>query len=58
MNPNCPRCAASGVIKHGRYPRAEDAQSIQRYRCKVCGKTFSTATFTPLTGKNGGVSIA
>ena len=47
MNLNCPRCAASGVIKHGRFYRAEDAQSIQRYRCKACGKTFSTATFTP-----------
>ena len=47
MNPNCPRCAASGVIKHGRYQRTEDAQSIQRYRCKACGKTLSSATFTP-----------
>ena len=47
MNPNCPRCAASGVIKHGRFNRAEDAQSIQRYLCKACGKTFSSATFTP-----------
>ena len=33
MNPNCPRCGASGVIKYGRFYRAEDAQSIQRYRC-------------------------
>ena len=47
MNPNCPRCAASGVIKHGRYQRTEDAQSIQRYRCKACGKTLSSATFSP-----------
>ena len=47
MNPNCPRCAASGAIKHGRFHRVEDAQSIQRYRCKACGKGFSSATFTP-----------
>ena len=55
MNPNCPRCAASGIIKHGRYQRAEDAQSIQRYRCKACGKAFSRPHLPPLTGKNGGV---
>ena len=47
MNPNCSRCASSRVIKDGRYYRAEDAQSIQRYRCKDCGKGFSNATFTP-----------
>ena len=33
MNPSCPRCGASGVIKYGQFYRAEDAQSIQRYRC-------------------------
>ena len=47
MNPNCPRCAASCVIKYGRFRRTEDAQSIQRYRCKDCGKGFSSSTFTP-----------
>ena len=47
MNPNCSRCASSRVIKDGRYYRAEDAQSIQRYRCKGCGKGFSSSTFTP-----------
>ena len=46
MNPNCPRCAASGAIKNGRFHRVEDAQSIQRYCCKACGKGFSSATFT------------
>ena len=34
-------------MKHGRYHRDEDAQSIQRYRCKRCTCTFSSATFTP-----------
>ena len=33
-------------MKHGRYHRDDDAQSIQRYRCKACAKTFSSATFT------------
>ena len=47
MNPNCSRCASSRVIKDGRYHRAEDAQSIQRYRCKDCGKGFSSSTLTP-----------
>ena len=47
MNPNCPSCAASGAIKHGRFYRAEDAQSIQRFRCKACETSFSTATFHP-----------
>ena len=47
MNPNCPSCAASCAIKYGRFYRAEDAQSIQRFRCKACKTSFSTATFTP-----------
>ena len=52
MNPNCPSCAASGAIKYGRFHRAEDAQSIQRFRCKACKTGFSTASVPPLTGKN------
>ena len=47
MNPNCSRCAGSRVIKDGHYYRVEDAQSIQRYRCKTCGKCFSSSTSTP-----------
>ena len=46
MSPLCPRCGAGCSVKHGRYPRDDDAQSIQRYRCKTCAKTFSSATFT------------
>lgn len=34
-------------MKYGRYHRDDDAQSIQRYRCKACKKCFSSATFTP-----------
>ena len=47
MNPNCSRCASSRVIKDGHFYRAEDAKSIQRYRCKACGKCFSSSTSTP-----------
>ena len=46
MNPACPRCGAGCSIKHSFYRRSEDAQSIQRYRCKACGKTHSSATHT------------
>ncbi len=34
-------------MKYGRYHRDDDAQSIQRYRCKACHKNYSSATFTP-----------
>lgn len=34
-------------MKQGRYHRFDDAQSIQRYRCKACAKCYSSATFTP-----------
>jgi len=46
MNPNCPRCGATGSVKYGRYRRHEDAQTIQRYRCVDCGKNHSSATHT------------
>ena len=46
MNPLCPRCGAGCSVKHGRSRRQEDAQFIQRYRCKACGKTHSSATHT------------
>ena len=47
MNPLCPRCGAGCSVKHGRYHRFDDAQSIQRYRCTVCGKSHSSATHVP-----------
>ncbi len=47
MNPACPRCGAGCSVKHGRFYRHDDAQSIQRYRCKGCGKCHSSATHTP-----------
>jgi len=47
MNPLCPRCGAGCSVKFGRYHRHDDAQSIQRYRCRLCGKCHSSATSTP-----------
>ena len=46
MNPPCPSCGAGCTVKHGHFDRTDDAQSVQRYRCKTCGKCFSSATFT------------
>ena len=34
----CPICGGNKYIKHGSY------KGIQRYKCKECGKTFSSAT--------------
>ena len=47
MNPECPRCGAKSSVKHGQFHRHDDSQSIQRYRCKVCGKCHSSATHAP-----------
>ena len=47
MNPDCPRCGAKGSVKHGCFHRCDDAQLIQRYRCKSCGKCHSSATHAP-----------
>ncbi len=47
MNPLCPRCGAGCSVRHGRFYRKDDAQTIQRYRCKACGKCYSSATYTP-----------
>jgi transposase-like protein len=34
------------VVKNGPYRRLSDSKDIQRYRCKICGKGFSSATFS------------
>jgi len=47
MNPHCPRCGAGCSVRHGRFYREDDAQTIQRYRCRDCGKTHSSATESP-----------
>ena len=47
MNPECPRCGVKNSVKHGQFHRHDDAQLIQRYRCKACGKCHSSATHAP-----------
>lgn len=38
----CPHCSARGALKWGRF------SGRQRYRCRECGRTFSTFTSSPL----------
>ncbi len=38
----CPRCKHTGFYRHGK------ANSLQRYRCRRCGRTFNCLTNTPL----------
>lgn len=49
MKKNCPNpdCACPDfIIRDGSFWRQEDSKLIQRYRCKICGNRFSSATFT------------
>ena len=45
----CPFCSASFDYVHrfGFFRKKRRAKKIQRYRCKVCRKTFSDATLSP-----------
>ena len=40
--PECPHCASPQTIKHGRYG------DLQRFRCRLCHRTFNALTGTPL----------
>lgn len=40
----CPHCHDEHVVRNGR------SRSLQRYRCRGCGRTFSVTTGTPLAG--------
>lgn len=44
-NPNC--ACPIFVILDGTYKRLDDSKVIQRFRCKICGSRFSSATFSP-----------
>ena len=52
MNPKCPNSncrklsSPSKIIKDGTFKRACDSRLIQRFRCKICGTRFSSATFS------------
>lgn len=43
----CPLCQKStSIVKRGKYIRASDRKIIQRFRCKNCGKSFSSQTLS------------
>ena len=47
MNYNCPNLSCQNrdnVIKDGSFYRKNDSRTIQRFRCKPCGKRFSSET--------------
>lgn len=46
-NPNCLFYHKDDhIIKDGTYYRQDDSRHIKRYKCKHCGKKFSSATFS------------
>jgi len=55
MKPNCPFCARDSfssevrfhVVAAGHFRRSSDSRWIQRFRCRRCRRSFSTATFHP-----------
>ncbi len=40
--PHCPHCGTVHVVRNG------TAHGLQRYKCRVCRKTFNALTGTPL----------
>lgn len=48
MKRNCPEkeCHSNQIVKNGSFKRINDSRRIQRFRCKNCGKQFSTSTGT------------
>ena len=48
MNRTCPSCRGNGsqVVRYGSYYRRSDARHIQRFRCNLCKRHFSNATFS------------
>lgn len=50
MRKRCPnkKCKETRfIIKNGRYYRKSDYHFVQRYKCVLCKKQFSSATFSP-----------
>ncbi|MCX7979331.1 MAG: hypothetical protein N2578_10045 [Bdellovibrionaceae bacterium] len=41
------RTSAPAIVRAGFFIRSSDQQKIQRFRCKTCRKTFSSATLDP-----------
>lgn len=50
----CPKCGSvkENIKKSGAYFRTSDSQRIPRYKCKLCQKSFSSATFSPNYNQN------
>jgi len=44
---NCPHCGSRQIKKDGRFQRKRNHQKVQRYKCKVCFKSFSDQLFHP-----------
>lgn len=54
MKRSCPNsnCAfPEFVIRDGTFRRKDDSKTIQRFRCKNCGRRFSSATFSDCFGQ-------
>ena len=43
-----PCCRVKNAYHNGVYNRSSDGQTIRRFRCKTCNKSFSSATRSPL----------
>ena len=41
-------CRVKNAYNNGIYKRSSDGQTIRRFRCKTCNKSFSAATSSPL----------
>lgn len=48
MKLECPKCSAdrSKIKKNGHFRRKSDSKKIRKYKCKLCSKQFSNATFS------------
>lgn len=47
--PRCPDCGSTSLVRIGRVIRANGLR-VQRFRCRVCGRTFTELEGTPLKG--------
>lgn len=54
MSKNCPNCHArkERVSKFGYFYRKSDRKKLRRYKCNICKKTFSQATFQSCFNQN------
>lgn len=50
----CPvkECNSEDIIKYSSYYRKSDARTIQCFKCKACGRKFSSATFSKAYNQN------